>query len=87
VLATKGSALNTKEVDLTANYTLCQASQEMQIIRRKNSSCTHLSVGHDSGHEAVSLRLVGVDHLAREDHLHRLGLADRADQALGAATT
>ncbi|KAJ8558709.1 hypothetical protein ON010_g8741 [Phytophthora cinnamomi] len=55
------------------------------LVGRLERLVQQLVGGHDARHEAVALGLLRVDHVAREDHLHGLGLAHGADQALRAA--
>ncbi len=46
----------------------------------------HLVIWHHSADQTVSLRLVRVNLVAGENHLHGLGLADGADQTLSSTT-
>jgi hypothetical protein len=50
------------------------------VIHNNPFRCgTHVLVRHHSANQAVTLRLLSRDHVARQHHLHRLGLADSAD--------
>mmetsp|Transcript_91842 Transcript_91842/g.198512 ORF Transcript_91842/g.198512 Transcript_91842/m.198512 type:complete len:277 (-) Transcript_91842:181-1011(-) len=53
------------------------------LVSHLESGIQQLILGHNSAHETVSLGLLGVNHIAGENHLHGLGLPHGADQSLG----
>ena len=44
-------------------------------------------MGNDARDQTASFGLVGFHHASGQAHFHRLGLSDKARQALGAART
>mmetsp|Transcript_16177 Transcript_16177/g.26957 ORF Transcript_16177/g.26957 Transcript_16177/m.26957 type:complete len:270 (+) Transcript_16177:154-963(+) len=43
--------------------------------------------GENSSHQSIPFRLLSIDHLSREYHIHRLGLTDSSDKSLRPTST
>ena len=76
-------------VALAGHRLLAQAHDQRRLggdrVDHGGDRCIELSFRHDAVDEAERLRGRRIDHLAGQQHLHGLGLADGARQALGAA--
>ena len=76
-----------RSAQLTASFAAITDGSDIGGDRRGNLQRLVEQVlrRHDARDEAGALGLRGIHHAAGQDQVHRLGLADRARQALGAA--
>ena len=72
-------------VDAFLGHRHARAAQLADRLRRGQRLVHQLGRRHDARDQAGALGLGGIHHAAGEHHVHRLGLADRARQALRAA--
>ena len=72
---------------MTASLAISADGSDMAAIVSATfiASFSNIGGGHHPRHQAGALGLGGVHHAAGQDHVHGLGLADRARQALRAA--